>query len=405
MEEEKYKYNSKAEYISINKNKVSALQKLHQKNQNTNNYSIHLKYYDPYMRYYLIPPKNYMSQLDQLKNNKEDIFSKGKILTFTSNNQNFYFDAVVESFGEEENIYYCYIVPIKKKYRYRYRNTKKYKSIDLVGNYEVKERSGDLTYIRMKDALDEFSQGYSISQNLENLILGKYDNIQQQNLNYLFNFERYYITKLYNFGYLTKNKIQKIENIFSYELNTIELSEKTNKKIISFIINAILQRRKHKKDKILICTSSNISVDKIALDLMEMNYYTNTMNLLRVYAKNQELIKRDKNLDQITYHKLIKEEIEDENYSKRRNKGDWLIKNSDIIISTCVNSYTDELINYAFPFVIIADADNASENESLIPITLKAQHVTFISYNNNNNNGINMYKRMKELYKESHIIL
>ena len=41
MEEEKYKYNSKAEYISINKNKVSALQKLHQKNQNTNNYSIH----------------------------------------------------------------------------------------------------------------------------------------------------------------------------------------------------------------------------------------------------------------------------------------------------------------------------------------------------------------------------
>ena len=400
MEEEKYKYNSKEEYISINKNKVSALQKLHQKNQNTNNYSIYLDYYYPYMRYYIIPPKNYMSQLEQLKNNKEDIFSKGKILTFTSSDQSFYFDAVVESFGEEEQIFYCYIVPIKKKYRYR--DTNNYKSIDLVGNYKVKERSGDLTYIRMKDALDEFSQGYSCSQNLENLILGKYEHIQQQNLNYLFNFDRYYITKLYNFGYLTKNKIQKIENIFSYVLNTIELSKKTNKKIISFIINAILQRRKQKKDKILICTSSNISADKIALDLMEMNYYTNTMNLLRVYAKNQELIKRDKNLDQITYHKLIKEEIEDENYSKRRNKGDWLIKNSDIIISTCVNSYTDELINYDFPFVIIADADNASENESLIPITLRAKHVTFISYNNNE---INMYKRMKNLYQNSHFII
>jgi hypothetical protein len=77
---------------------------------------------------------------------------------------------------------------------------------------------------------------------------------------------------------------------------------------------------------------------------MEMNYYINPINLIRVYAKNQELIKRGKNLDQITYHKLIKEEIKDESYSKRRNRGDWLIKNRDIIISTCVNSYTDELI-------------------------------------------------------------
>ena len=50
--------------------------------------------------------------------------------------------------------------------------------------------------------------------------------------------------------------------------------------------------------------------------------------------------------------------------------------------------------------VIIADLDNASE---MNPNTLRAHHVAFISYNNNNE--INLLKRMKELYKESHIIL
>ena len=70
-----------------------------------------------------------------------------------------------------------------------------------------------------------------------------------------------------------------------------------------------------------------------------------------------------------------------------------------------------------FPFVIIADANNSNENESLIPITLKAKYLTFISYsdnnndnnNNNENNNVNenhqennMYKRMKSLYPNSH---
>ncbi len=117
-----------------------------------------------------------------------------------------------------------------------------------------------------------------------------------------------------------------------------------------------------------------------------------------------------KHLKQISFH-ILKRGISD--YFQKK-----LIKNSDIIISTCVNSYCDELINWNFPFVIIADANNSNENESLIPITLKAKYLMFISYNNNdnnnennnsnennNNNEINMYKRMKNLYQNSHFII
>ena len=394
----KFKYNSKKEYVSINKQKVSSLQKIHQKNQNVNHYAIYLNFYEPNQKYYVIPPKQYISELETLVTNKEDIFSKGKILTFTDkSNKNFYFDAIVENFEEEENEYYSYIVPIKKKYRY---------SMDLIGKYDVKERSGDLTYIRMKDALDEFSQDESCSDIIGSFILGNDFNIRKNNKYDLFNFNRYYITKLRYFGNLNNHQISVIEKIFKCELNTITLSRNTNVNNICFIINAIFQLRRRRKDKILACTSSNAAADKIALDLMKMNYYMNTMNLLRIYAKNQEIIKRSKNLDQITYHKLIKDKNEfgDDNYDySRRERGQLLIDNSDIIISTCVNSYTDEIINYDFPYVIIVDASSTSENECLVPITLRAEHVLLISYGNDDNNDKdNLYNRMKHLYPSCH---
>ena len=87
----------------------------------------------------------------------------------------------------------------------------------------------------------------------------------------------------------------------------------------------------------------------------------------------------------------------------RNEKKNWIIRRNDIIVSTCVNSYNDDIINYKFPFVIIIDANNSNENENLIPITLKAKHVILISYKENNSEETNLYKRMKHLYPENHI--
>ena len=96
-----------------------------------------------------------------------------------------------------------------------------------------------------------------------------------------------------------------------------------------------------------------------------------------------------------------KEENRDYDFGGR-NK---LIEENDIIISTCVNSFCDEIINYDFPFVIIVDADNSNENENLIPITLNAKHVLLIAYEDSGNDSMNLYKRMKYVYPENHIYL
>ena len=90
-----YSYESIEQYYSINFEKINNLQQSNEENHNDNSFSIYLDYYIDYyyQSYYLEPPRNYILNLEHLKQNKEDIFSKGKILTFSNNNNTFSFDA------------------------------------------------------------------------------------------------------------------------------------------------------------------------------------------------------------------------------------------------------------------------------------------------------------------------
>ena len=386
---EKYQYNSKDEYSSINKQIVSNQKHLHETKQNSIYYSVEIKYYKYYEMYYIIMPQEYLSQIERLRQNKEDIFSKGKILTFSKDNKNFSFDAVIDSTEEK----YAYLVPIQEKYRY---------SKNLEGEYMTNERTGDLTYYRMEQAINEFVNGNCCSNIIENYILG--NNIFKNNrrLYDLFNFNRYYPTRIRNFSGLTRDQEKKMKKIFLNYMNTIELSSDSDKKIISLIIYALYNMRRNFKDKILICSSSNVVADSISLDLLKLKKIVKELNILRIYAKNQEIIKRNKKLYEISFHKIMKKNLRKKFYDKYE-KADWIINNNDIIISTCVNSYNDDIINYQFPFVVIIDANNSNENECLIPITLKAKHVVLISYEGSDNNELNLYKRMEHLYPNNHI--
>ena len=236
---EKYKYSSKKEYSEINKNIVSKKQEEHEKKKDIIYYTINVNYYEEYEMYYLDIPKSYLSQITQLRQRKEDIFAKGKILTFTStDNKDFYFDAVIDS---TEDIY-AYLVPIKEKYRY---------SDDLEGKYIVNERIGDLTYIRLKDAIEEFIEGNCCSKNIENFILGKNVNYNSSHntLKSIINYNKHYSTDIRNFSRLTYNQSVQLDKIFYNEMNTIKLNANSDNRIICLIIYAIYQTRKKIKIK------------------------------------------------------------------------------------------------------------------------------------------------------------
>ena len=404
--EQRYAYSSLENYFNVNSKIIERERKKHESQQKKTYYIVNVKYFKYYKMFYIIIPRNYLYNIDYLRRNKTDIFSKGKILTFTHKigfNRTFSFDAVIDSSEEDlyrRNLVYAYLVPIKERYRkFHFRNK-------IIGTYKVEERNGDLTYKRMKDALDDFSNGETCSENIEKYILGKDDmkqySIENTYLNDIFDYRRYYPIYIRDYFQINWHQRQKINKIFYREMYSIQINSNTSQSIIGLIIYAIYQRRKYIEDKILICSSSNTSADTIALELIRLKKSVKKFNILRVYAKNQEIIKRNELLDEISYHKLVKkEENKNNNFGGRNN----LIEKNDIIISTCVNSYCDEIINYEFPLVIIVDANNSNENENLIPITLNAKYVLLISYEESISDDVNLYKRMKFLYPENHIVL
>ena len=437
-----YKFNSKKNYSVINKNIVQQEKSKHVSQQNTITYNVEVKYYeypenynnnyddeyyddeyyddeyyddeyneddyydDEYYEeedgyyddkgiYYVIIPEEYKEKKEELIKEKNDIFSKGKILTFSTYND-FTFDAVIE-YSEEDpndkNIEYAYLVPVIEDYRYY--------SPDILGKFKVEERKGDLTYERMLEAINQFLKGNSCSPHLEKYILGNKIKNGYREFKNIFNYSRYYLSNIYNYAKLTKKQKNEIDKIFYQEMSTINITKNYGNKIISLIIYAIYQTRNNIRDKILICSASNSVADSISLELLRMKEHINKLNILRIYAKNQEIIERNKRLDEISFHKLIKRRYR-RKFRNRYEKRKWIIKRNDVIISTCVNSYNDDIINFKFPFVIIIDANNSNENENLIPITLNAKHVLLISYEGSDSGKVNLYKRMKNLYPENH---
>ena len=400
MDDYNYRFSSKYNYCNYNHKIIQKERKAHELEKEDIYYTVNVQYFRPYRMYFLIIPKEYLNNIDSLRKSKNDIFAKGKILTFTyyrKFRRPFKFDAVIDSQEEDpykNGIVYVNLVPIKKRYRYKFAR-------ELIGVFEVKERNGDLTYDRMENALVEFEEGKVCSKNIEHYIIGV-DNIRTKNMNEIFNYNRFFPTNIRDYYTLTQNQIYKINKIFDKEMTTISIYSENNKKLICLIIYAIYQMRNFIDDKILICSSSNTSADDIALELLNFKHFIKQLNILRIYAKNQEIIKRNQALDDISYHKLkIREENRRNNFGGRN----LLIEKNDIIISTCVNSYCDEIINYEFPFVIIVDADNSNENENLIPLTLKSKHVILISYDWNQSDQYNLYQRMKYIYPQNHIDL
>ena len=220
-----YKYKTKEKYSRINQMRVTQEKEAKQSKQISISYTVKVDYYEYYDEYYeeergiyyLIIPQEYLNDIDKLIKEKNDIFSRGKILRFSGRN-NFQFDAVVESTEKDpdnENIVYSYLIPIKLKYRLY--------SEKLIDEFQVEERNGDLTYERMLEAINEFIEGNCCSKNIEKYILGNSVINGYKKFPKIFNYKRYYFNNIYNFAKFSRYQDQEIDKIFYQEMSTINL--------------------------------------------------------------------------------------------------------------------------------------------------------------------------------------
>ena len=197
MEEEDYVFESKDDYCDYNHKIIQKEREKHESEKEDIYYDVHVEYFRPYRMYFLIIPKSYLDNVEYLRKNKNDIFAKGKILTFSSEShykRHFKFDAVIDSQEEDpykKGVVYVNLVPIKVRYRYKFAR-------ELLGNFIVKERNGDLTYDRMDEAHDDFDNEKCCSKNIEHYILG-HEIKRKKNMNNIFNFARYFPSNIFGF--------------------------------------------------------------------------------------------------------------------------------------------------------------------------------------------------------------
>ena len=164
--------------------------------------------------------------------------------------------------------------------------------------------------------------------------------------------------------------------------------------VASAIIYNFCKLRKNKKDKILVCSPSNVAADNLYYNLRDLN-----LNVIRVVSKSRELLITDES-DEITYlHlellKTSNKKFQNLLYQKKTQTflplSDYkqyiqlktalekqILQQYDIVVSTCITSYNTLLINEKFPFVVIDEVTQANEVECLIPLTHGAKKVVLI---------------------------
>ena len=291
-------------------------------------------------------------------------FIPGKFLIFTkSNNTNVVFYGVISYIDHQTRNIFIY--PIDRNIN----------SINI-GEYKIKEQFSDVSFLRMLDGLD-YLRDYrdSISFNLNNSILGT-DNIKR------FNIGNRRIKHIEGYGSLNYKQKVALDKVFQNSLNMIQGPPGTGKTFLaSFIIYNIFINKPY--EKILVSAPSNDACDNITKRLLEINNtLTNQrMKILRIVAKGREYVNYSNIIQNISLHRII----DRNNYPDRNNFREANIREIgryNIIITTCSTSMDDRLKNFKFPYVIIDEATQSTEIESLLPIIHGANHITLIGDQN-----------------------
>eukprot|EP00792_Barthelona_sp_PAP020_P006651 TRINITY_DN3050_c0_g1_i1.p1 TRINITY_DN3050_c0_g1~~TRINITY_DN3050_c0_g1_i1.p1 ORF type:complete len:949 (-),score=282.10 TRINITY_DN3050_c0_g1_i1:193-3039(-) len=172
----------------------------------------------------------------------------------------------------------------------------------------------------------------------------------------------------------------------------------TSATIIYHIVNR-LNSQKHKnkeknRKKILVCAPSNVAADQLASKINATGVV-----VVRVCARSREGIPCS--VDFLTLHSIIQyKALKNEEYQKliqKRDEGIILTKkqqntinrlrfnferevllSADVIVTTCVASGDPRFAKMEFHTVLIDESTQATEPETLIPITLKAKQVILV---------------------------
>ena len=190
---------------------------------------------------------------------------------------------------------------------------------------------------------------------------------------------------------------QAIKNALMYHLSIVIGPPGSGKTFL--LVNLVYNIHKGSTEKILICAQTNQAIDNIikllkkfdfskfvrvlspAKELSEDLDTTNSVNKLVIEKINknpkkyQELIKL---IDKKERNGILSEKDYKRYKEKMSDVEDEIIEDADIVLSTLNNSADERLKNYNFSYVLIDEAAQALEADTLLPLIHQAQMVVLI---------------------------
>lgn len=304
------------------------------------------------------------------------------------------------------------------------------------GSYQIQLKELVKNYQRMIDGAKRFKKRNLMNLNIIRLILGQVQdlnidvrdgNIKQIKL----------IPKLLQEGIkLNLSQETAIQNALKYHLSIVIGPPGSGKTLL--LVNFVYNIQKGSTEKILICAQTNQAIDNIIKLLEKFGF----QKYVRVLSPSKEL---SEDLD-ITnsVHKLAKEKIykspkkyeklikliekkekngvlSEKDYAIYKEKitdiENEILENADIILSTLNNSADERLRNFNFSYVIIDEAAQALEPDTLLALIHQAQMVVLIGddkqlgpvvrseYANAAGFSISLFERLHSLYEGSPFIV
>ena len=266
------------------------------------------------------------------------------------------------------------------------------------GKYQIQIKESVKNYERMIDGVKRLgSKKNLMNQNIMQMILGQVQdlniNIRDKNVKQIT-----LIPKLLQ-ERIKMNSCQEkaIKNALMYHLSIVIGPPGSGKTLL--LVNLVHNIHKGSTEKILICAQTNQAIDNIikllkkfdfskfvrvlspAKELSEDLDTTNSVNKLAIEKINKDPKKYQEIINLID-KKQRNGFLSEKDYKRYKEKmadiEDEIIEDADIVLSTLNNSADQRLRNYHFSYILIDEAAQALEGDTILPLIHQAQMVVLI---------------------------
>ncbi|EFA84419.1 helicase [Heterostelium album PN500] len=260
------------------------------------------------------------------------------------------------------------------------------------GKFKIDMLWRSTSFDRMHAALKAFAVSTdSISSHLYHALLGHDDRrLPKTNVPMPTNFA------VHNLPPLNNSQISAAMKVLKSPLSLIQGPPGTGKTVVSsFIVHHIVKHAIKKNEKVLVCAPSNVAIDQLTGKLHSIG-----LKVVRLCSKLREEVASP--VEHLTLHhqvwqldshgrgelakfKQLKDEQgelstnDDHRYfALKRHAESKILKEADVIATTCVGAGDPRLSKLKFPYVLIDESTQASEPECLIPLMLGAKQVVLV---------------------------